>query len=393
MKEALYAFIGTYVLSILLDLVKSGTEVLINFFHRENRPTEYLDHKECAFVIPCHNSEGVIAETLRSIPYLYRTYCVANACSDNTIEEINRKKTSTIVTDRPGKIRAVILGALAAKRDGYTHFVLLDDDVKWPEDFFLVPVHDKSIPATALPVLPTAPETWIMCGQVIEYMYMVVSKRAQGFLGNTIMASGAAGIYRIDTFLEAMKQHDGEHVGDDLQSAHIHHGMDYRIDFLPQAIVRTHPPKTIAAWWTQRAKRWEVSPIYNAKWIIRTIFKRHSPGWWIRWVAMYRVAVFFNDLARVVTLPLVIMHFPGTLVGVWCIAYGCFMMKGLAYWVSYQDYRYKISWLFFCSILTYPAYSCLMWLSRLYAIPNGIKRNFLKKENLKNFIEKELSHV
>jgi cellulose synthase/poly-beta-1,6-N-acetylglucosamine synthase-like glycosyltransferase len=378
-------FVSTYILTIFTDFFKTIVEVLVNLLNKPMQPRYLLNPSEVAFVIPCHNSADTIEETIRSIPHNYPIICVANACSDETIAKINRISEKERLSlfcyrlEKPGKMTAVLEGILGARDMNHTHFVLLDDDVRWPKDR-LPTVSDRLIPATALPVMPTQPRSWIELGQMIEYLYMVVSKRAQGILGNTIMASGAAGIYRIDSFLEVLKKHDGEHIGDDLQSAHLHHALGYRIDFNPSLVVHTHPPKTIIGWWKQRARRWEISPVYNANLIFKTIFSPKTNGWWIRWVALYRVFVFGNDIARLYSLPYVIYHFPRTLVGVWAIAYLCMMFKALVYYSTYKDFRYTVNGSVILGILTYPVYTSMMWVSRLWAVPGGVIRNFKRKQ-------------
>lgn len=384
-------FIATYFLPLLLDFSKTVVEALINF-KREYKPVLYpLSSKICGFVIPCHNSERFIQSTLATIPYAYKVVCVANACTDKTVYLVeDTGRAEVLEFPDAGKMKAVIRGAIHLKRQGFTHFVLLDDDVQWPAQHNKVLVRDFLSPITALPVLPAKPVNWMVAVQCIEYMYMIVSKRAQGLLGNTIMASGAAGIYRIDTFLEAMRLHDGEHIGDDLQTAHIHHSLDLQIDFLPEILVRTHAPKTLKSWWHQRQKRWEISPVKNLRWIFKTIFAKHNVGWHIRWVASYRIAVGINDIARIVSLPAVILHFPGTLVGVWIIAYMGFIVKATTYYLLYPKYRYHFSLLMFFGIVTFPLYSALMWVSRIGALPQGIKNNFTKFGTFNSFITEEL---
>ena len=329
----LYIFASTYALSLCSDFLKTLVEIWINFRREPRMMRLGLGPKSACFIIPCHNSSDVIYDTIMSLPKEYTVYCMVNACSDSTLQRIGF--LAATLNDRiikyehivePGKMNAVMHGVVKAREAGFTHFVLLDDDVRWPKGH-IPRVAKNTIPATGLPVLPMQP-VWstIEVGQCIEYMYMVVSKRAQGILGNTIMASGAAGIYRVDTFLEVLKHHYGEHIGDDLQSAHIHHSLGMQIDFNPDIVIQTHPPRSLVDWWKQRAKRWEISPIYNLKWILTTIFGRVTKGWWIRWIASYRIFVGVNDLARVISFTYVVQHFPRTLVGVWLIAYVCFCM-------------------------------------------------------------------
>lgn len=382
---SLKAFLATYVFSITVDLGKTLLEVFFNFFRKPGSPPlQVLTPAECAIVIPCHNSGDCIATTLDTLPQEYRTYCVANACTDNTLEIIGQSthpNLTVLATGSPGKIRAVILGVLAAKKQGATFFLLLDDDVEWAPGPAPITVYSREKEITALPVVPSKHNSnWIRDVQAIEYQIMCASKRAQGNLGNVIMASGAAGIYNIETFLDAMQEHDGEHIGDDLQCSYIHLCKGMKIDFNSEAVVKTHPPESIKVWWKQRAKRWEISPLYNLGWSTKIMFMtlrgKENPGWWIRGIALYRTLVIVNDILRCLSFPLVFIFSPWVLPGVWLITYCSIVLKMLAFKYFFQNESYvRFDRATFVAVLTYPLYGLMMWVSRVWAVPKGLRFN------------------
>jgi len=380
-------FISTYVFSLVVDMGRSVLEVFFNFIRKPGcPPLVLLSPEECAIVIPCHNSDDCIENTLSTLPKDYTVICVANACKDDTVSAILRAQATNpnielIDTEKPGKIRAVVLGAILARNKGYSHFMLLDDDIEWTQvDNKPAPItvynKDKSI--TALPVVPSkVGSNWVRNQQAIEYQMMCASKRAQGNLGNVIMASGAAGVYKLESFMDAIQEHDGEHIGDDLQTSYIHHVKGMKIDFNSESVVATHPPATIKAWWKQRAHRWECSPVLNVFWAFKIIFaplnKSRNPGWWIRGVALYRNLVIFNDILRLMSFPVVLILSPLTLVGVWVITYCSVLLKMLTFVYFFKNENYvKADMATVIAVITYPFYGVLMWASRLWALPKGL---------------------
>ena len=367
-------FLSTYTLSILLDLSKSLIETYFNIRYT-SRPLRPLNSKEVVVVIPAHNSEDVIAQTIAHVKggNAYKVVVVANACTDNTVAVAKSFADVEIIeTEIPGKIHAVLLGVLRARQLECTHFLLLDDDVVWPSGS-LISVYDRADPITAIPVVPVKTKNWIVNCQVMEYQIMVASKRAQHYVGNVIMASGAAGVYRVDNFLDTIKHHDGEHIGDDYQYCAINHHLGNRLALSPE-VVLTHPPTTIAAWWKQRAKRWEVSPIINIKWLFRIIKAGNKgPGIWISLVSMHRALVAIFDVLRLVSFPRVLFAAPKVLLVVASITYLSVLSSSLIYRLAYQRYATKVDAWSWITVFLYPIYGAMAWLSRLYAIPRGLR--------------------
>jgi glycosyltransferase involved in cell wall biosynthesis len=392
----LIVFLSTYAFSLAVDVAKTLFEFVLNSRFKDPTETVTFAPEEVGFVIPCHNSEDVIEGTLRTIPRGYPIVCMTNCCTDGTIALLKKLKESRpeiIIgeTSRPGKIHAVMLGAAILRDCGFTHFVLLDDDVEWPESEPMVRAYSKACPLTAIPVVPVQSSSWIVNAQAIEYQIMVVSKRAQFSLGNVLMASGAAGIYRIDVFFDTMHYHDGEHVGDDLQYSHIQHTFGRRLDFFLPNVVRTHPPYSLKVWWKQRAKRWEISPIYNWRWVLGSVITRNNggPGFWIRLTSAYRLFVVANDIARCLSLPMTLYAHPEVVLGVFGITYTSISLKTLVYYLRFRNFAQSFDKWYVFTMLTYPIYGFLTWLSRIVAIPRALHMVHRSlKEGRKSLAEK-----
>jgi cellulose synthase/poly-beta-1,6-N-acetylglucosamine synthase-like glycosyltransferase len=394
-----WIFLSTYGVSLAVDLGRTLIEAFIHIAGTPRQKQTFSEH-EIAVIIPCHNSQWVIARTILSIPKQYTIICVANGCTDKTTMalacvSLKRPNLKVVETPEGGKIRAVLLGASHAKKLGFSHFILLDDDIVWPSTHPDIETYDKEKPITALPVVPIEGRGFLNAGQVLEYQMMCISKGAQAYLGNVVMASGAAGIYRLDTFLECMEDHDGEHIGDDLQCCYIHHAHQKPIDFFDEIVIQTDVPATFKALWKQRARRWEISPIHNWYWVLRVLITKDL-GLWLKTIVGYRVFVFANDIVRLITLPFILFQSPKIFLGVCFIAYLGIAIRALvhrAFFSGYYDASPKANPFSPERMLMYPVYMFLMWVMRLYAIPLGFRQIYRywvlgkrKTSSLKTFI-------
>ena len=362
-------FLSTFILTLLIDFSRTLAENILFFVKKKRNSPQKLNPNEVAIVIPCHNSEDVILNTLASLPKEYTVICVPNACSDKTIDILKRSRVKIVEIKEPGKIKAVVYGAMEARKEGFTHFVLLDDDIRWKSD--KIEVFDKNAVMTGYPVVPMEGSGFLLDGQMVEYQMMCIGKKVQASLGSAMMASGAAGCYKIDVFLEMMKFHDGEHIGDDLQCSLIHLAKGYKIDFFDQTLVATEVPNTVKSFWKQRALRWEVSPLHNWYWLCGAWFKSNL---WLKFVIGYRIFVFINDVLRVGTFPIVLVKNPSVIFGVFLITYTSLAIRAILHrhiFSWYYSFEPKMP-LTFRRILMYPIYNLCLWLTRVRAIPKGL---------------------
>ncbi len=387
------------------DLVRGIFELAVNFYYRnKNRPTMVLNRSDVAIVIPCHNSIDTIESMVRSLPEGYLVYCVANNCTDDTvkiIQEIRRRRPGVQLIDvdypEKDKTKAVLLGALQAKTDGFTHILIMDDDVFWPEGR-QIEVLDKAVAVTAVPVIPDRPVSLLESLQVYEYIGTNLNKRCQTyFAGDITWASGAAAIYRCDVFLEIMRQHDGEFAGEDIQCSYLHHLEGYKIDFLPRMMVTTDVPRSSSEWWRQRAHSWDVAFMFlHIGLLLRVLFRTggKGPGWWIRLLTFYRI---YDSLLVFVKLgmPFAVFQVPAVALIFLSSSYLMLTLQYLSYPVFYTPLDRQRSSAginrLAVAFLVFPAYQFLQWVSRLNALPKVINLKLHPRPLLGAFIDKNFA--
>ncbi len=289
-----------FALTFTSDFLRALFEIAVNLrTRRQEKPTIPLGPEAVAVVIPCHNSAASIERTIESLPPGYRVYCVANNCRDATvsiIREVAARRPETwlidVDFDEGSKSKAVVLGVAQAKRDGFSHVLVTDDDIRWPEGR-PIEVLDKAAPVTAIPVFPDQPHSLVQNFQVFEYIGSNLNKRVQLHFGrNVTWAAGAAAVFRTDILLEVMREHDGEFAGEDVQCSYLHHAFGHRIEFVAGTMVHTAVPGTPREWWRQRAHCWDVSFMFlHLPLLLRVLFSApgRGPGWWIRFMTFYRI--------------------------------------------------------------------------------------------------------
>jgi len=383
------------------DLIRALFEVVVNFSYRDRkRPTVLLGRSDVAVVIPCHNSASSIEDTIDSMPEGLVVYCVANNCTDQTVAIIEalavRRPGIRLIDvdfDEGSKSKAVILGVAQARRDGFSHALLTDDDISWPAGR-PIEVLDRAAAVTALPVLPEHPETLLERFQVFEYIGNNLNKRVQLHFGrNVTWASGAAAVYRTDVFLKVMREHDGEFAGEDIQCSYLHHYFGYRIDFVAEGVVRTAVPRTPAEWWRQRAHCWDVSFMFlHLPLLLRVLFRAagKGPGWWIRLMTFYRIYDAVLVLVKL-GLPFAMLRAPAV-AGVFVLSsYMILAIQYVSYPVFFPAMQYpsgmKRRSLAALAFVVFPLYTFAIWVSRLAAVPRVIQRQLNPKPKLGAFID------
>ncbi len=392
--------VGFFLIAFGSDLARALFELLVNLRNRKTvLPREVLSTDRAAIVIPCHNSAKLIEATINTLPEGYRVYCVANNCTDNTADVIKRiarrrPEVELIDVDYPGKskTKAALLGAIQASEDGYTHFLLLDDDVLWPDR--RIEVVDESVAVTAVPVLPVKPGSLVERLQVFEYVATNLNKRCQMlFARDVTWASGAAAVYRCDVFLEVMRLHDGEFAGEDVQCSYLHHYMGYKIGFLPDLVVTTQVPRTPQAWWRQRSHSWDVSFMFlHVGLLFRVLFRTRDkgPGWWIRLMTFYRLYDTMLVLGKL-AMPFVLWRVPQvsliffasvyTLIGMQYLGYSYFFPSLRREWGGVEHFKMA------GTFLLLPFYVFATFVSRLNALPRAIHKKMHPLPLLGEFID------
>ncbi|MEQ9568785.1 MAG: glycosyltransferase family 2 protein [Longimicrobiales bacterium] len=383
------------------DLVRASFEIIVNLYYRRHTQSPVpLRSDEVAVVVACHNSADSIEATLDTLPAGFTVYCVANNCTDTTVEileALGSTRPGLVIVDvdypEKSKTKAALLGALQASQDGFTHILLLDDDVCWPQDR-TIEVLDRSAAVTAVPIIPHNRRELIEQFQVFEYIGTNLNKRVQMyFAGNITWASGAAAIYRLDVFLDVMRMHDGEFAGEDIQCSYLHHYAGYPIDFLEATVVSTDVPRTPVGWWRQRAHSWDVSFMFlHIGLLLRVLFRRggKGPGWWIRLMTFYRIydaLLVFVKLA----LPLAVLRFPVVGLLFFASAYMILSAQYLMYPMFFPRVDRTLGPMLALrraiAFVLFPVYTLVTWVSRLTAIVRVIYKKLHPRPPLGPFID------
>jgi glycosyltransferase involved in cell wall biosynthesis len=403
-RKCAYKLIGICLFRcVASEFAKFCFELFTVLVLRDSRRLISLSESQVAVVIPCHNSEAVILETLDSLPHQYTVYCVVNNCSDTTADAIRRYRGDgrdirilEVTYQQRSKSRAVVVGAVAAKHEGFTHVLQIDDDVVWPAEVAAIPVYDLRSPVTALPVLPHASNTLIRGFQSLEYVSVHLNKTSQILFGkNVTWAAGAGAIFRCDSLLHVMQLHDGDFIGEDVQASYLHHFLGYNIDFVPTVVLYTQVPRNLSQWWRQRCQCWDISfMFYHADLLLKVLFLPvgRGPGAWIRIMTFYRLYDAVGVLVKC-TLPVLLLVKPPLFLTFIVFSYVVLSIKLFVHRSAFGGGRLRGSGNLLIGYILYPFYEYLIWVSRLAALPEAASRFRRLREPLGTFGAHCLTHL
>lgn len=177
-------------------------------------PARYDEVSSLAILVPAHNEEMVIVETLRSvkrsIAALQRTYpktssttiVGADGCTDRTVELVKSEDVQLIESPTSqGKWRTIVE---LVKNSSSDWVVLADSGILWPED--LLPELVKS--ASSSDVIGVAPSYRNPGGGQIETLLWKIEAHFKGLestTGGPVTIHGATIMYRRRELLEALE--------------------------------------------------------------------------------------------------------------------------------------------------------------------------------------------
>ena len=374
--------VGLYLVALFAEFARLSFELLVLYSFRETRALQELTPDQIAVVIPCHNSESVICETLNALPHQYTVYCVVNNSSDGTARILGNYHTGErdiriidVTYPQRSKTRAVVVGTVAAQQDGFTHVLQVDDDVTWPSGVGAIAVYDPAAPVTALAVLPYRTGNLMQGFQGLEYISVHLNKTVQALFGkNVTWASGAGAIYRCDTLLQTLKLHDGDFIGEDVQCSYLHHYLGYRIDAVSDCVIYTQVPANLRDWWKQRCHCWDISLMfYHTDLLLKVLFAPigRGAGGWMRLMTFYRLYDAVSVIVKV-TLPILLfVNFQLFLTFV-ALSYASVAIKFPSHLYLFGLRKLQITPKLALGFFLYPLYEYLIWVSRLAALPRAV---------------------
>lgn len=268
------------------------------------------EKRRVAFIVPAHNEEKVIAETLASLLLISdaQDIYVGNDNSTDNTSSIANTFTSNVHDQHPNVGKATILNTLIDKYDlisRYEYIMPVDADTRITPTFIEETVktldadtEKKIICAVGKVVGKNA--SWVTSYRIWEYeIGQLIYKRAQSIINTILVCPGCATLYRASIF-EAVKFPTGTVTEDTDLTLQIHRKKLGRIVFIPKAVVITQDPNTLREY-TRQVTRW-----YKGFW--QAVVKHDFP--WGGQLVDLQVLIMateglFNGLLMIVLLALI----------------------------------------------------------------------------------------
>ncbi len=325
-----------------------------------------------AFVIACHNSSDVIAETVLSLLEKVKPeniYIADNGSSQKESEKTKMtcNELSVIYQTKHNNEGGMInygymtignktiaqYGAVSNLPEHVKFVTCIDDDTRLDKSWDVNKVikyfeDDKDTAVLAYPLTVWNPQYDIEWFQALEYLVVGFIKIFHSKIYSTIFNSGAFGTYRVNILKEAFLYHNTDYHGDDLQICmHIHqlkgkkflnstqvHEQDYKVAVATDMIVDTIAPKcwvhlsSISKCFKnncdcgnpdllkQRCKGWFVSQHRFIPRYIKLIFnvKGINGSLWVRLVALYELITIINEYLAIFYIIFFMRYF-----GIWLL--------------------------------------------------------------------------
>jgi len=219
-----------------------------------------------SIIVPCHNSDDVIDDTLRSLidsGYPKREIIVVDdASTDKTYEKVTSygRAVTLLHKSKSGgrKTEAVNFGLLHARGE---IVVVIDDDTKVAPGALqelIRPLENNEVAAVGGNIkVKTEREGLLVKLQAVEYMVSMELGRAfqSTFYRGVVVISGCFGAFRRDV-LRRIGQYDPDTITEDLDLTWKIYRLLKRVDYSPKAICYTEAPRTLKALIRQRT-RWD----------------------------------------------------------------------------------------------------------------------------------------
>lgn len=239
--------------------------------------------KDVATVIPCHNSAGEIANTLRAcLKHMEpsQIFVVDNGNSKEPLDDTEAKVREVhplinyLWLPMGNKNIAQYAGTMAAK--DYKYIMTVDDDVILPDNFdFGTHLIDEETKAVCFPCRPAARDgkpSILIEWQDIEYKIADCVKNVEGRFCGVLFPHGAASLWERETFIEALKLHDTVFYAEDVKLGFALQQMGKKMAFSLTTPLTTYAPTTLFGqapnYYQQRVHSWEMGrQIYYLKFL------------------------------------------------------------------------------------------------------------------------------
>ena len=276
----LMIFLGAYPLFSGLHWIAGALNYAL---HRERRDAGFYELDHFPFVsvlVPVHNEEAVIGETLDSLFALdwpaYEVVVVDDGSTDRTpriLAPLAEAGRIRLVTKEVNEGKAMALNDTLPLLRGEIVLIVDADGRPRPDVLRWMVPHFVKVPRlAAVTGNPRVANTSTLLAklQAIEFSATVsVLRRAQGIWGRLMTFSGISTALR-KSAIEAVGRFEPEMATEDIALAWQLQTYFSDVRYEPRAIFAMQVPETLGAWWTQRT-RWALG--------LGQVLRRHSGVW------------------------------------------------------------------------------------------------------------------
>jgi cellulose synthase/poly-beta-1,6-N-acetylglucosamine synthase-like glycosyltransferase len=339
--------VSVYFYIIVIFLLVDALKVYLEIWNRPVRRDFSTDLDKVTALIPTHNGQAVIRETVEDLIRAgfarERILVIDDGSTDDTPKILEQLKVRTYRVPNMGKVSAINFGI---HRVQTPLVLLLDDDTR---------IGDARIPtslldhydAAAFNVVPDRRSRYgpkgsglISCLQRYEYCKsMEIGRRFQDGTASISCVSGAIGLFKKERLQAFHHKHTGVFQGEDLQRTIIELMNEGDVVFVDE-LVWTVVPDRVLTLARQRILYWYPAHYHVFSSYVRLLCGRGSP-WRLRYEMAYNVFVVLTDPFRFWSLVTILYRGRWDEIG---LIYGLYLLLELYPFLSVQrtvDSGYK----------------------------------------------------
>lgn len=332
-------------------------------------------------------------------------FYVDDGSDDGTKQEIMRQRLipeKNILQDaNMGKPHAMYRGAkLISSLGRYDYLLAADAEVRIPENA-IIPTNDiakRGYDGASFNIVPEIEDEHknslfsqiFVYLQMIEYGASMIGRKSIAKRGNVNCASGALALYKIDLYLNLIKDHTKIFTGDD-QEATLRALKDYGAKIVHIDIpVYTKAPSVITepktgGWWKQRSRRWWPGTFRNMLRVNQIIFSKEK-----KFDLQIRANMLWEELSVYMDIPkwtylgyIAITNnwaslAPFYMIYVLLSTFKFYKLKAYEQKAEINSHRYRTGNLYL--VFLYPFYSLLNSASRIKALHVYMQERFFKED-------------